>query len=671
MAMIWRSPSSLWLLLAVLALGWLLVRWLRGRTALLAGFAEPALVARLTPDVDPRRRLWRIGLRVAALAVLVVAIAGPRWGFHWQEVHREGIDLIVAIDTSRSMLATDVKPNRLERAKLAVLDLVQLLHGDRIGLVAFAGTAFLECPLTLDYAAFSQSLRSLNVGIIPRGGTALERAIDAGMAGFEARQGQHEALILITDGEDHEGKAEEAAKRAAERGVKVYTVGIGTIEGELVPLGAGAQGFVKDRKGQVVKSRLDEEGLKAIAVATGGAYVRGLGTALGLDEVFRDHIAKMEKRELESTLQRQYEDRFQIPLAIAVLLLLFESFVGERKPVRGAARRWPWRRRGSGAATVASDWRIAVVLLLLMPGLVGWFDPPGDRAAEGNRLYDAGKYDDAAVKYGDGLVDAPDSPLLQFNRAAALYKQEKYSDAIASLTKVAASGDPAWAARAAFNLGNAYYRLGANAADKEPQTAIASYEQALAAYRRAMGADPSDPDPKYNHELVTQKLAELKKKLEEQQKEEQEKEQQKEQQKKEEEQKEQQEQQQDEQQEDQQEQQDQQEKQDDQQGKPEEQPQQDQGEQGEQEQQPQPSEEQKQDQTDQQQAGGDQPQPDAEPQQQPPSSAQAAQESDDEPSPEQKAAQAVLDTARSEELGPEDVRRPVGTVLDVDPAQDW
>ncbi len=316
---------------------------------------------RLTPDLDARRRAWRAALRVAVLAVLVVSLAGPKWGFHWQEVRREGVDLIVAIDTSRSMLTTDVKPNRLERAKLTVRDLLQLLQGDRIGLVAFAGTAFLQCPLTLDYGAFENALRAIDVGIIPRGGTAIAHAIDTSLEAFEARQGKYEALIVITDGEDHEGDLDAAAARAAERGVKIYTVGIGTPEGELVPLGKG-QGFVKDREGQVVKSRLNENALQQVALKTGGAYVHVTGAGLGLEELFNDHIAKMEKREVASTLERRYEERFQIPLAMALGLLLLESLIGERKPVRAAARRWwPLRRtaRSAGAAQDMASARLA------------------------------------------------------------------------------------------------------------------------------------------------------------------------------------------------------------------------------------------------------------------------------------------------------------------------
>ena len=352
---LWRESWALWLLLVVPILGAALIFAHRRRQRALVEFADAALLPRLAPDVSNRRRLARDLLRLGTLAACAVALAGPRWGFHWEEVHREGVDLVVALDVSKSMLAADVKPNRLERAKLSILDLLRLLDGDRIGLVAFAGTAFLQCPLTLDYDAFAQSLAAVGVGIIPRGGTAIERAIDAGTKAFEGRQGKHGALILITDGEDHEGDANRAAARAAEEGIKVFTVGIGTVEGELIPFvdQAGQQGFLKDRTGKVVKSRLDEAALHTIAEKTGGAYVRASGSLLGLDELFRDHIATLERRELESKIERRYEDRFQVPLAIALFLFVVESLIGDRRWAWPALRlRWLSRwHRGRGAHT--------------------------------------------------------------------------------------------------------------------------------------------------------------------------------------------------------------------------------------------------------------------------------------------------------------------------------
>jgi Ca-activated chloride channel family protein len=346
--MIWRSPQTLWLLASVpVAVLFFVFAWRRRRRAL-ERFAEARLLPVLTPDLDERRRQGQAALLVAAIGLLALALAGPRWGFHWEEVRREGVDLIVALDTSRSMLAADVKPNRLQRAKLAVQDLIKNLKGDRVGLVAFAGSAFVQCPLTLDYEAFSESLRAVDVGIIPKGGTALADAVRAGMGAFEGRQGKYNALIVITDGEDHEGDVDAATQEAVESNVRIYTVGIGTAEGELIPAADGAQGFFKDRRGQVVKSRLDEDSLQKMATATGGAYVRASGAELGLDELYEGYIGNMEKRELSSTMERRFEERFQWPLAGAVACLLAEMLVGERR--RTAARRgrtWfsRWRRQ--------------------------------------------------------------------------------------------------------------------------------------------------------------------------------------------------------------------------------------------------------------------------------------------------------------------------------------
>jgi Ca-activated chloride channel family protein len=338
--MTWRVPSLLWLLALVPAAAAFFIWALHRRRLALQRFAEARLLPALAPDLDVRRQRWRAAVLVGVVALLAVTLAGPQWGFHWEEVHREGIDLIVALDTSRSMLAEDVKPNRLGRAKLAVEDLVKQLHGDRIGLVAFAGSAFVQCPLTLDYEAFAESLHAVNVGIIPKGGTALAEAITTGIEALQDHQGKHEAIIVITDGEDHDGRVDEAAKQAADRGIKIYTVGIGTPDGDLIPLTVdGHQTFLKDRKGNVVKSRLDAATLEKIATTTGGAYVHGEGPNIGLDEVYNEYIGKMEKRELKSAMERRFEERFQFPLLLAVVLLALEPFVGERHRIRAAAPR--------------------------------------------------------------------------------------------------------------------------------------------------------------------------------------------------------------------------------------------------------------------------------------------------------------------------------------------
>jgi len=342
---LWRDTTSLAALVLVPALIAFFAWARRRRERALSAFVEAALLPAVAPDLDRRRRTLRAAIVTAAVLCLAVALAGPMWGFRWEAVHRQGIDLVVALDVSRSMLTTDVTPNRLARAKFALRDLVGELHGDRVALVAFAGSAFLQCPLTLDYGAFGESLEAADVGLIPRGGTALAGAIDASLEAFEGRQGNHQAVVIITDGEDHEGQVKDAAKRAADRGVKVYTVGIGTTQGELIPGERGA--WVKDRAGQVVKSRLDEETLKEIAVDTGGVYLHATGPSLGLADLYRDYIDTLEKRELESTLEKRFEHHFQLPLAVAIVLLALEPLVADRRSV--ARHVWRFWRRGAEA----------------------------------------------------------------------------------------------------------------------------------------------------------------------------------------------------------------------------------------------------------------------------------------------------------------------------------
>jgi Ca-activated chloride channel family protein len=497
---VWEYPWALAALVLVPLLAVFLVRAARSRQQALGEFIAAALLPTVVPEVDPRRRRIRAGLLLGAVFLLALALAGPKWGFRWQEIRRQGVDLVVAIDTSRSMLATDLKPSRLARAKLAVRDLVARLQGDRVALVAFAGTAFLQCPLTLDYGAFIESLASVDVGLIPKGGTALGPALETAVGAFEGSEGKHQAIILITDGEDHEGGVEEAAKKASERGIRVFTVGIGTPDGELIPLEAG--GYVKDRSGQVVKSRLGESTLQQIATTTNGVYLAAAGGGLDLGALQREHIDALEKRELTSTLERRFENRFQIPLALAILLLAIEPLIGDRKsPGR------PGRRRSPLAA------------MLLAVACLGWLDPYA-REREGNRLFAEGKFDEAAARYNEALIDDPDSPLLRFNLGATAYRQGKFDEALAAFEKVPQREDePGRQARTAYNQGNTFFRLGEATEQSEPEKTLQYWAQSLVAYRRAMRADPADPDPKFNHELVEKRLEELQKKLEEQKKE--------------------------------------------------------------------------------------------------------------------------------------------------------
>jgi Ca-activated chloride channel homolog len=242
------------------------------------------------------------------------------------------VDIVVAIDVSKSMLAEDITPNRLERAKLAALDLMQQAKSDRLGLVAFAGSAFLQCPLTIDDSAFRQSVEALNVNSISQGGTALADAIEAALTAYKEGD-NYKVLVLMTDGEDHDSGALPAAQRAAQAGLRIYTIGIGTPEGELLRIkdATGSQDFVKDEQGQVVKSHLNETLLQEIAGATEGGFYLPLRGAKTIDTLYAEGLAKLPKSEHQEKLVKQFHERFHWPLAVAIVLLVVEMVLPERK----------------------------------------------------------------------------------------------------------------------------------------------------------------------------------------------------------------------------------------------------------------------------------------------------------------------------------------------------
>jgi Ca-activated chloride channel family protein len=306
---------------------------MKRRESLMERFADKNMLNGIAPHASIVRKIWKMALIGMAFLLCIFSLARPQWGFEWQELKRTGLDILVAIDVSKSMLARDVKPNRLERSKLAVKDLVKKLNGDRIGLIAFAGTAFLQCPLTIDYNGFLLTLDDLNTETIPRPGTSISGAIREAVDTLKGADKKFKVLVLITDGEELEGSAMNAAAEAAQQGVRIYCVGVGSADGELIPAidEQGQKAYLADKQGQVVKTRLNEELLKRVAVATGGSYVHATQSDFGLILLYDKVISKLEKRELESKMKRNYKERYQIFLALAVALLLLESLFSERK----------------------------------------------------------------------------------------------------------------------------------------------------------------------------------------------------------------------------------------------------------------------------------------------------------------------------------------------------
>ncbi len=312
----------------------------RKKRRLLGIFADAKLLKGLIRDYSPRRRRYKTLFFFMALIILVISMARPQFGTHMELVKRIGQDVVIVIDVSNSMLAEDMRPNRLERAKQEVRGLLDRLQGDRVGIVAFAGAAYIQCPLTLDYSAARLFLDIIDVDLIPQPGTNLPEAISVATDAFNIQERKHKVMIVITDGEDFGEGLEQSVEKAKLAGVRIYTIGIGRPDGEPIPIrnNRGEMiGYKKDRNGELVLTRLDEVTLKQAADATDGKYYHASAGEIALDEIYSD-ITRMEKKELEERLMTQYEDRFQYILPLAILFLVVEVLISERKRLKQKER---------------------------------------------------------------------------------------------------------------------------------------------------------------------------------------------------------------------------------------------------------------------------------------------------------------------------------------------
>jgi len=470
----------------------------RRRRAALERFADPPLLDTVAPGARDRPKYRRASALIAAVVLLIIALSQPKWGYHWEEVHRRGVDIVIAIDTSKSMLAEDIAPSRLGRAKLAVRDLLDMLPGDRVALVAFAGSAFVECPLTLDYGFAKMILNDIDVDTIPYGGTNVGSAIRRSLDAFEDKLKEHKVVVVITDGENLEGDPMAAAEEARKMGVKIHTVGVGSTAGSLIPIEVdGQRRYLRDASGSPVNSRVDKITLEKISQSTGGKYTSVSGVGDPLVALYDAVIAPMEERSLGTSRIKRYEHRYQWPLAVALLLLLAEQgFIGN-------LLKWLVRR-----------FRPATVLLVTMVAL-GTFqaeaEPVHKKVRAGNRLYEAGQYLEAHERYTDAQVDAPQMKELDFNVGDTLYKQRRYEDAIAAYSRAAESVRPEVEAGAYYNIGNCKYMLG------EQQGSLELMRAAIDEYRQALSLSPDDMDAKFNIEFVQRRIKELLSQQEQQQ----------------------------------------------------------------------------------------------------------------------------------------------------------
>jgi Ca-activated chloride channel family protein len=330
------SPQNLVLIGLIVILALFYVWAISRKKRILARFGDMFLLLKTSPDISFARQGGKAAVMLAGVFFIVLTLSQFQCGTHMEMMKREGIDIVMAVDVSNSMLAEDMKPNRITKAKQEIRGLLERLKGDRIGLVAFAGEAFIQCPLTLDYSVMEIFLDVIDVNLIPRQGTAIGEAVRKATEAFEGYEKKHKVVVLLTDGEDHDTGPIEAAEAARKEGVKIFPIGIGSPVGEPIPITdrkGERVGFKKDRNGEVVVSKLDEVTLQKIALTTGGKYYRATAGELELDKVY-DEISRMEKKELEGKLMMQYEDRFQYPLFLAILLIVGEFFISEKRKAK-------------------------------------------------------------------------------------------------------------------------------------------------------------------------------------------------------------------------------------------------------------------------------------------------------------------------------------------------
>lgn len=458
--------NLLWAIPALLA-ALLVYAWWRRRA--LAKVAAPAAAERLLPGWSPWRFWAKNALVLSAVALLAIAWANPQRGAKQQTAVQKSADVFIALDISQSMLAEDVAPSRLELAKVFVRKLIQALEGERIGLIFFAGDAFLQMPLSTDYAAADMFVTAATPDLITAQGTAIPRALDLATQYFDPNPGSGRALVLITDGEDHSGEAVNRVARAYSDGIVTFAVGAGTPTGGPIPAGYGSEGgaYKRDDQGAIVRTRLDEALLQKLATAGGGAAYRVTQGDVAVQAIRRE-VGRLEKRALEVRSFTEFESYFQWFLLPAFLLLALEAW-------------FSWRKIG------------AVVALLCACVPVASAQSAHKHLREGDRRYERSNYREAEEAYRQAAEKAPGDPKSAYNLGNALYKQGQYAEAEKKYEQAAqAAAAPDLQADAWHNLGNACLLQ-------------QKYPEAIRAYENSLRRRPGDPETKANLQFAKKK----------------------------------------------------------------------------------------------------------------------------------------------------------------------
>ena len=479
------SPEWFWGFLLLAPVLWVFINAGRKREALLARILAPRLQQSLAGQVSPFKRNLRIVLLLLAIACAITGMAKPRYGSINQEIKSRGRDVIIAIDTSRSMLSTDTAPTRLGRAKLISQDLLNLLKGDRVGLIAFAGTSFLQAPLTLDKGAVLTSIDDLDTSTIPKGGTDIASAIRLAIAAFGKGETMSRALVLMTDGEELDESSVEAAKEAEAAGVRIFTIGFGSAAGSLIPIKTeeGRNDFVRDENGRPVNSKLDAPRLTEIAKETGGFYLPYGQDAASI--IYEKGIVPMDQQETGVLSAHKPIERYAWPVGVALFLLFLWSLLGEARRQKA----------------------IPMLGVLMMMGLFLQGSTRVEAASSGLSDYQQGNYQGALKDFEQRLQSGATTPEIRFDAGAAAYKAGDFKKAAEYFSAAMTSTDPKIRDAATYNLANSLVRSGESADGKEAK--LSDWNNALQHYETVLKDHSSDARAKENCDIVRKLIADL------------------------------------------------------------------------------------------------------------------------------------------------------------------
>jgi len=451
----------------------------RRRTKRIRKFGDPQLMKQLMPDVSKIRPLVKFILLLCAFVALVIVLARPQFGSKITNEKRTGIEAIICLDVSNSMMAEDVTPSRLSRSKMLVENLVDHFTNDKIGLIVFAGDAFIQLPITSDYVSAKMFLQNISPSMINNQGTNIAEALNIASQSFTKDEGVGKAIIVITDGEDHEGKAVEMAEEVRKKGMRVYMLGVGSPSGSPVPDGNG--GYMKDRLGETVVSALNEDMCKQIASAGNGAYIH-VDNSNTAQKQLDGELDKLSKKEINTTVYSEFDEQFQAFAIIALILLVLEICIYDRKN--------PMLRNIS----LFKRKKAVSVFILLMTTMSMQAQTDRQFITQGNRLFRQGKYAEAEVLYRKAVEKNPKNPQAVYNLGNALLAQKKDSAALVQYQQTSKIE------KNKTRLAKSFHNMGVIFQTRQ------MYQEAVSAYAEALRNNPNDDETRYNYVLCKHQL---------------------------------------------------------------------------------------------------------------------------------------------------------------------